>query len=154
MTTHTARGCHTLTTLVAKFIYGQSVPVYGFYTFPVLRKVDNHETLVFTCTMPTCQHNVNMFTSTKDFGSTGNLQQHMHCCHGVGHLNKAQQAGKASIICASLAADMDGTITLAFGWMGKNRVKYSMRSLTDTQARYVSLTCCMPASRADFAVDL
>ena len=119
--------------------------MYGFYTFPVLRKVDNRETLVFTCTMPTCQHNVNVFTSTKDFGSTGNLQQHVRCCHGVGRLNKAQQAGKASVICASLAADMDGTITLAFGWMGKNRVRYSMRSLTDTQTWYVGKSMGVPA---------
>jgi len=71
----------------AKLICGQMAPVYGFYLFPELKMVKSasgdREMVVFTCSVPTCQHKVNVYMGTKDFGSTRNLRRHARCCRGV-----------------------------------------------------------------------
>jgi len=112
--------------------------VYGLYTIPTLEMVmlynERREALVFICTVPTCRHKVNIYTSN-NVGSTGNLRKHVVRCRGQQRLDEVDEVGKASLV-RSAAAKADGSIASAFKRVGKDKISYSTRPLTEKQMRY------------------
>jgi len=129
----------SLTITVAKYICTQTAPVYGLFSLPILKcvfwRIEWQETLVFACSVPTCQHKVNVYTDTKDVGSTSNLRKHAKACRGEHRLAQADEAGTAAQVCSTLREVDDGTITATFLRSSKGKVSYSTCSLSETQIR-------------------
>jgi len=144
---------NVLTTSTAEFIQFHPAPVYGFFDHPKLEMVcckgKLREAFVFVCMVPTCREKLNVYTTTKDVGSTSNLQKHIKKCRGAHHLEEAKQVGKVSLVHAALAANIDGSITAAFERSGKGKISYSTRPLSETQTRYVDTHLQSSMSPAD-----
>jgi len=100
----------------------------------VVLHVEQQEALVFICTVPTCRHKVNVYTN--NVGSTSNLHRHVVRCRGQQHLTEVDEVGKASLVRAS-PVSIDRSITSAFKRVGKAKISYSTRPLTEKQMRYV-----------------
>jgi hypothetical protein len=121
-----------------------TAPIYAFFKpIPIIEYVDNRRAHIFTCNAKTCKgkgkngRSVWRFLGTSDSTSTSNLRRHAKICRSEETIVVASNAKDVHAAWAVLAKSnlKDGSITAAFERVGKEKVTYSHRQHTRTEAQ-------------------
>src|SRR5882757_6733512 len=109
-----------------------SAPVYAFFNpIPVVDHIKGHCVHIFTCAAKSCNgkgknsREVQRFLATSNATSTSNLRRHAKSCWGEETVEAASSAKNVHAARSVLAKTKDGSITAAFGRIGKDCVMYS-----------------------------
>lgn len=118
-------------------------PVYVFFKpSACVEYVEGRKAHVFECEATRCRCKskyVRRFLYTSDTSSTSNLRRHAKICWGEEVVMAADTTGNLWIAREALSKKrgLNGSITVAFERVGKNKVTYSQRAHTKLEARYV-----------------
>jgi hypothetical protein len=118
-----------------------TAPVYAFFKpTPTVEYVEGRRCHVFHCTARMCKNKsrgVRRFLDKGDAKSTGNMRKHAKKCWGddvVGHADKASNANEVRQTTVKATLDPQ-SITAAFERKGRDKVTYSHRQHTRSEAR-------------------
>ena len=112
-------------------------PIYSFFKpDPTIEYIGGRHTHVFHCAANGCQKGVRCFLDKGNRRSTGNMCKHMKACWGEDVLQQVLQIKDHHMAHKAVKNyKKNGTITTAFEWKGKGKVKYSHLPLTKMEMR-------------------
>ena len=117
-------------------------PVYVFFRpIPCIEYVEGRRVHVFECSAKHCKgkhgRDVRRFLDKGDEKSTGGLHWHAKNCWGEETVKAAINTRDLKAVRKIMGQDKlkDGSVTAAFGRIGKGKVTYSHRQHTYTESR-------------------